>query len=136
MDTKFHGSILGSDNILILSGRRVCLIYDGDFSSYLVEHALPLLDADQRLERVGFTEEDFKHVLKIAVQISLENQKKLQYLRMEDKRYLKFNKDKIVDYYEITNESIKQGSRIISGFLQHRALTNLQEASIVMEWHI
>jgi hypothetical protein len=33
---------------------------------------------------------------------------------MEDKRYLKFNKDKIVDYYEITNDSIKQGNKFIN----------------------
>ncbi len=44
VETKFHGSILDNDNVLILSGRRICIIYDADFSSYLVEHALPLLD--------------------------------------------------------------------------------------------
>lgn len=29
---------------------------------------------------------------------------------MEDKKFMKKNRDKIIDYYEITNDSIKQGN--------------------------
>ena len=57
--------------------------------------------------RVGYTEHDFKQVLKIAVQISLEKEKKMNYMRLEDKKYVKLMKEKIIDYYEITNDSIK-----------------------------
>lgn len=56
---------------------------------------------------MGYTEEDFKEILKISIRISLENQSKIQVLKMEDKNYLKNNREKIVDYYEITNDSIK-----------------------------
>ena len=48
---KFIGNILNNDNILILSGKRVCLVYDGDFSSYLVEHTTPILNNEKILER-------------------------------------------------------------------------------------
>jgi len=59
IETKFRGNILNSDNILILAGKRVCLIFDGDLASYLVEHATAMYDDEHHLERVGYIEEDF-----------------------------------------------------------------------------
>jgi hypothetical protein len=32
-------------------------------------------------------------------------------LRLDDKKYIKLMKEKIIDYYEITNDSIKQGNK-------------------------
>lgn len=51
----------------------MCLIFDGDFASYLIEHCRPDIDEENTLQKVGFIEEDFEKVLKTAVIISLEH---------------------------------------------------------------
>ena len=42
---------MSTDNLLILTGKRVCLIFDGEFASYLVEHASAIYDEENHLER-------------------------------------------------------------------------------------
>jgi len=33
--------LLSTDNVIIISGRKTCLVFDADFDSYLIDHALP-----------------------------------------------------------------------------------------------
>ena len=34
---KYNPSLLGEDNILIISGKRVCIIFDSDFEYFLAD---------------------------------------------------------------------------------------------------
>ena len=33
---------MGDDNILLIKGNNICLIFDADFDSYLIDHALAI----------------------------------------------------------------------------------------------
>ena len=34
---KYNPSLLGQDNILIITGKRVCLIFDADFDYFIAD---------------------------------------------------------------------------------------------------
>jgi len=40
LSQKYNPNLLGTDNVLIISGRMTCIIFDADFDSYLIDHAL------------------------------------------------------------------------------------------------
>jgi hypothetical protein len=37
MRFKYNPNLLGEDNVLILTGKRVCLIFDADFGYFIAE---------------------------------------------------------------------------------------------------
>jgi len=37
MDIKYNPNIMGSDNVLILFGNNVCVVFDSDFASFLFD---------------------------------------------------------------------------------------------------
>ena len=37
-----NGQLLGDDNIIMIKGPQICIIFDWDFDSYIIDHALPI----------------------------------------------------------------------------------------------
>jgi len=59
-----------------------CVIFDADFDSYLIDHALASKSFSEQfgqmkpqlLEKTGFIEEDVRNLLRIALNLELNNQ--------------------------------------------------------------
>jgi len=39
---------MGGDNVLLIKGHNICVIFDYDFDSYLIDHALPIRNNDHK----------------------------------------------------------------------------------------
>ena len=42
MEIKYNPNILGEDNVLIIFGKNVCVIFDADLASFLYDKSLPI----------------------------------------------------------------------------------------------
>lgn len=68
--------MLGGDNILLIKGQSICVIFDYDFDSYLIDHALPIRNSDSRsgvYEKQGMTFEDIGNIVKLAIHVDIKN---------------------------------------------------------------
>ena len=86
--------IEGEDNVLLARGENICLIFDDELDTYLVDHFLPIkartgpslnhADVDDDgvsdnhdkygemfLEKAGFIEEDIANLIKLAIHLEI-----------------------------------------------------------------
>ena len=70
MDIKYNPNILGSDNVLILFGQNVCVVFDSDFASFLFDKTQPIFSQTiiNSVEKVGFVEEDIRSIFRILIE--------------------------------------------------------------------
>ena len=117
---KFNGNILGNDNILIIRDMKTCIVFDADFDSYLIDHALPiksiksqnnfiLKSSNTILEKTGYVDEDVKNLIKISIHLQLKNNNNYSnYRRFLNKRNNKRNDfGNYNEMFELTNEGLK-----------------------------
>jgi hypothetical protein len=61
------------ENIKLISGESMCVIFDEEFDSYISERGLAIKAADdiskRHFEKVGFIEEDIRNILRRTVQM-------------------------------------------------------------------
>ena len=94
-----NNQLLGDDNIIMIRANDICLIFDWDFDSYLIDHALPIktnsnpvqatdqsmkFDQDSDLEnnqnslqvfyeKTGIIKEDITNLIKLTVHLELKD---------------------------------------------------------------
>ena len=123
--------LLGDDNVIIISGKQTCLVFDQDFDSYLADRALPIKsqqpDSLQRhFDKAGFMDEDVKNILRISIHLQLEKNQ----MAIKNAQQLMLGKKLNTDLMEyiLTEREIKDG------FVSYHSIVALKTANKMYLW--
>jgi hypothetical protein len=68
-----QNAILSEDDVVIISGKSTCLVFDSDLNTFLSDRALPILTqpgpAAHHYDKVGMIDHDIHNVLRIAIHL-------------------------------------------------------------------
>ena len=66
-----QNAILSEDDIVIISGKSTCLVFDSDLNGFLQDRALPILNVKDvplhHYEKVGMVDQDIHTLLRITI---------------------------------------------------------------------